>query len=456
MTVDRLAERSLLLWGWGVTNAAVAAALTARGRRVVVADDRPTPDKLAEAAALGLGIETPASRDEIAWLVADVDAFVPAPGLPESHPVFAAAQGAGVALVSEFDLAQAFDDRPFVSVTGTNGKTTVVTLVVEMLEASGVRSLAVGNTEIPFVEAIGRDDVSVFVVEASSFRLAQTRRFLPAAAAWLNFAPDHLDVHRSMLHYEAAKARSWRDLGPAQMAVANAEDPIVSGYIETGEATYVTFGLSPDSARPTIGHYSVVDGRLVTPEGDTLIAVHDMARNLPHDIANALAAAALARTVGATPEGIASALTHFSGLAHRVQTIATVDGVRYVDDSKATAPHAVRAAVESFESVVLIAGGRNKGLDLSELATLRDRVRAVVGIGESGPEVVSVLRPRPGRSVSSMREAVEAAKGFAQPGDVVLLSPGCASFDQYENYAERGDDFVAAVAAVTATAGEPR
>jgi UDP-N-acetylmuramoylalanine--D-glutamate ligase len=381
-------------------------------------------------------------------LAAEVDAVVPTPGLPEQHPLFAAALAAGTPVLSEFDLAEAWDDRPVLAITGTNGKTTVTTLVDAMLDASGVRSAAVGNTEVPLVAAIEDPATQVFVVEASSFRLAQSRCFRPAVATWLNFAEDHLDVHTSLDAYRLAKARIWADQGPDDVAVANAQDPVVMASLpdRADGPRRVTFGLStgPDGRSPD---YHERDGVLLGPDGDELASLHDLWSTLPHDRANVLAAAATALAGGADLHGVRRALREFGGLSHRVQLVGERDGVRWFDDSKATAPHATLAAVGGFDSVVLIAGGRNKGLDLGALAAVADRVRAVVGIGESGPDVVAAFPGRPSAVATSMTEAVGAASVLAGPGDVVLLSPGCASFDWYRSYGERGDDFAANVRA---------
>ncbi len=450
------AERSYLLYGLGVTNVAVAAALLDRGATVVVAEDRLTDAKAAEAARLGLEVVRPDSADDIAMLVAEADAVIPAPGLPEGHRIFSAAAGASVPVLSEFDLAAQWDDRPLLSITGTNGKTTVTTLVTLMMERSGRRAEAVGNTDVPLVAALADPTIEVFVVESSSFRLARTRRFRPLVATWLNFAEDHLDVHTDLGAYEAAKARQWADLDATSTAVANAEDPVVARHIGLGGGRFVTFGLSPESARVGTEHYTVrgggaggQGGELVTPSGETIVAATEMFRSMPHDIANALAASATALAGGASLSGVRAALREFTGLSHRVELVAEADGVTWYDDSKATAPHAVIAAVEGFDRVVLIAGGRNKGLDLGALAGVASRLVGVVGIGEAGPEVVAafdgVTPAVPTTFASSMAEAVAAAAAMATAGDAVLLSPGCASFDWYENYGQRGDDFAARV-----------
>lgn len=462
---DALGQR-FLLHGAGVTNLAVAAALLRRGRSVVLADDgdaerlERAAAQLRSSAVQGASLHTVHAPDPglLAELLGGADAVVPTPGLPERHALFAEAARLGVPVLSEFDLADAWDERPVLAITGTNGKTTVTMLVLEMLTASGLVAEAVGNTEVPLVAAIDDPAPQVFVVEASSFRLAHSRRFRPRVATWLNFAEDHLDVHRSLEAYRLAKARIWADQGPGDVAVVNADDPVVAASAPSGDRgpTVVWFGIAgARHSGATVGYHEA-DGMLWAPGGVELVPVGSLWSELPHDRSNALAAAATALAGGATLDGVRAALASFRGLAHRVQFVGARDGVRWFDDSKATAPHATLAAVAGFDSVVLVAGGRNKGLDLSSLAAASDRVRAVVGIGEAGPEVVAALPDRPGLVATSMAEAVRAAAGLAVPGDVVLLSPACASFDWYRSYGERGDDFVAQVHAqvLGADAGE--
>ena len=457
-----LAERRFLLYGMGVTNAAVARALVARGLVAVLVDDGD-PSRLealaAELAAeLGADAETPLTvhapdSERLGQLLGDVDAVIPAPGLPEHHALFAAAAAAGRPILSEFDLAGAWDDRPVLAVTGTNGKTTVATLVQSMLQHSGLEAVAVGNLETPLVEAIDDPAIERFVVEASSFRLAHSRWFRPAVATWLNFAEDHLDVHESLEVYRAAKARIFADQGPGDVAVLNAEDPVVAASLpgDGDGPTVVRFGLAPGTDGRA-NDYHEVDGVLVGPDGE-IAAVAELWSTLPHDRSNVLAAAATALAGGASLDGVRDALADFGGLAHRVQFIGERDGVRWYDDSKATAPHATLAAVAGFTSVVLIAGGRNKGLDLSTLAEAGDIVTAVVGIGDAGDDVVAAFPDHRSHVATSMAEAVEVARTMADPGDVVLLSPGCASFDWYSSYSERGDDFTRLVRAEVL--GEP-
>lgn len=428
MTPDRA-----LVVGLGVTGRAVCRALVARGGTVTAIEDRPAEAHRAFAAELGIELVESPDAAALPAHLATAEVLLPSPGVPDRHPVFTAAAAAGVPVRSEFDLAGVWDDRPVIAVTGTNGKTTVTHLAADMLRRAGRVAAEAGNVETPLVEAIDDATVEVFVVEASSFRLGHTAHWAPEVAAWLNFAPDHLDVHADLAAYEAAKARIWVDQGPADVAVVNADDPVVAGH--GGRARRRTFGFAGGESATVRDGWLVIDDR-------RLLGVDDLRRSLRHDQANALAAALMVEPLGVDDGAIAAALAAFDGLPHRVQRIGESDGVAWYDDSKATTPHATRAAVEAFDSVVLIAGGRNKGLDLSDLLGRRGSVRAVVAIGEAAPDVVDAVAGRvPVATAPTMVEAVEEADALARPGDAVVLSPGCASFDWYSSYGERGDDF---------------
>jgi UDP-N-acetylmuramoylalanine--D-glutamate ligase len=439
-----------LVLGLGVTGQAVLRGLLSRGERAVAVDDRPTEAGRALARELGVDLVEAPDEDRLEALVRSSGAVVPSPGVPDHHPVFRVAAATGVAVRSEFDLATRWDPRPLLAVTGTDGKTTVVTLVAAMLAASGLRSVAAGNTEVPLVAAIEDPDTEVFVVEASSFRLLHSERFAPSVATWLNLGADHLDAHATLADYEAAKARIWAHQGPDQVAVGNADDPVVARHLAAAPARQVTFGLAADADHHVADHhvadYHVADGHLVAPGGERVLAVEELPRAFPHDLANALAATATAVEGGATLDGVRAALRTFRGLPHRVALVGDAGGVAYYDDSKATTPHAALAAIGGFESVVLIAGGRNKGLDLGALRDGAERIRSVVAIGEAADEVAAAFDGvRPVRLAASMDDAVLAATKDAHPGDAVLLSPACASFDRYPGYAARGDDFARAV-----------
>ena len=437
MAPVRSRAETALVVGFGATGQAVSRHLVAAGWTVEVVDDRPTDRMRAAAAESGVVLHDGGDPDRLAGLVGHADLVVPSPGVPSGHPVYELARSAGVPLVSEVELAARQASAPLVAVTGTNGKTTVTTMVASMLVEAGWRAVAAGNIGLPLIDAVAQD-VDVLVAEVSSFQLQYTDTFRPAVAVWLNFAEDHLDWHPDLDHYAAAKARIWANQAGDDVAVVNAEDPVVMAAAGGAPARLVTFGLDR-------GDYRVEGARLVGPEGP-LVEVTHVPRRLPHDIANGLAAAAAAEAAGASPEACRSVLTTFEGLPHRVQLVGESGGVRFYDDSKATTPASVLAALQGFESVVLIAGGRNKGLDLTPLAAEVDRLRGVVAIGDAAPDVELVFGGGvPTHLAWSMEEAVDAARRMARPGDAVLLSPGCASYDWYSSYAERGDDFARVV-----------
>ena len=423
----------VLLVGFAVTNQAVCAQLTERGHPVVATDDAADDRLRSHAAALGVDLRKRPAPDDWLALASDARAVIPTPGLPEHHPALGAAVAAGTPVVSEFDLAQRWDSRPMLAVTGTNGKTTVALLAAAMLEASGVAVGVAGNTETPLVEAIRDPQPAAFVVEASSFRLGHSQCFRPRVGAWLNFAPDHLDVHASLDSYRKAKAALWCRADEHTTAVVNRDDPVVVSHTP-GKGRVVAYGLSE-------GDYHVSGGALWAGS-EKLADVAELRRSQPHELSNQLAAAAVAMAAGAHLEGVRTALRAWTGLPHRMTLVAEHGGVHYYDDSKATTPHAVCAAVRSAKPAVLIAGGHNKGLDLGQLAEIADGVRSVVAIGEAASEVVRAFAGRcPATTAESMDEAVRLASERARIGDAVLLSPGCASFDWYGSYAERGDHF---------------
>jgi UDP-N-acetylmuramoylalanine--D-glutamate ligase len=432
-------KRALVV-GFGVSGEAAAGRLRALGFDVVASDDSPTDDSRARARGAGVELVEQPDSARLAELVGGSSLVVPSPGVPAHHEVFALARAASVMLESEISLAAAAIDAPLIAITGTNGKTTVTTLVAEMLCASGLRAVAAGNIGTTLTSVVG-EALDAVVVEVSSFQLDLAPKFHPRVGVWLNLAADHLDWHGTDDRYAASKFRVWENQGGDDVAVANADDRAVMAWAARARGRVVRYGLGGDA------DYRIAGGSLVGPEGDAIVAVDELWRSLPHDLGNALAASAAALAGGATLEGVRAALLGFRGLPHRLVLVGDANGVRWYDDSKATNPHAAVAAVRSFESVVLIAGGQNKGLDLSALADEVGRVRAVVAIGTAADEVGAAFAGRaPVVIAGSMEDAVAAAAVAAEPGDAVLLSPGCASFDWYRSYAERGDDFSRAVA----------
>jgi len=418
--------------GLGATGQAVTRHLVAEGWSVVIVEDRA--DERTAEMAQRLGATLGSAGD-----AAGADLVVPSPGVGPAHPVHEVAAASGVPVLSEVELAwRSSPATQLVAVTGTNGKTTVTTLLAAMVVESGRTAVAAGNIGLPLIEAV-HQGVEVVVAEVSSFQLQYTESFRPAVAVWLNLAEDHLDWHPTMEHYAAAKQRIWAGQGSDDVAVVNAEDELVCSAAASAPGRVVTFGLG-------LGDYHLDGDVLSAPQGRQIMARKDLRRSLPHDVANALAATAAAEAVGVSLDACRAVLANFDGLPHRLQLVLDAGDVRYYDDSKATTPASVLAAVRGFDSVVLIAGGRNKGLDLGVLRQEAHRLRAVVAIGEASSAVASAFEDTvPVIAAASMDAAVGAARHVARAGDVVVLSPGCASFDWYRSYSERGDDFVAAV-----------
>jgi UDP-N-acetylmuramoylalanine--D-glutamate ligase len=439
----------VLVLGLGVTGDAVVRHRAAAGDDVVVVEDVPTGedayrDRVATAVAAGAEIVEHPAPDRLTELVRAADIVVPSPGVPLRHPALVTARDAGVAVRAEVDLAAelaAKRGKVLVAVTGTNGKTTVTTLITAMLDSSGGAALGAGNIGLPLLDAANAE-ARALVAEVSSFQLAcTTGAFRPRVAVLLNVAPDHLDWHGSFDEYAAAKARVFANQRDRDRLVFNADDDVAARLAEGAPAQRVAFTLE---SRPDM--FRIEDGMLVDPAGEPFADVAALPFSAPHDRANALAAAAAAFAVGATRDGVERALREYPRLHHRVARIGNTGGVQYYDDSKATNPHATLSAVAAFDEiegkVVLIAGGRNKGLDLSVLHQLAPRLRSVVAIGEAAHEMRLIFENDvPVTPADSMHAAVAAARENAQQGDVVLLSPACASFDWYPSYSARGNEF---------------
>jgi UDP-N-acetylmuramoylalanine--D-glutamate ligase len=285
----------------------------------------------------------------------------------------------------------------------------------------------------------------VLVAEVSSFQLAFCEVFRPRVAVLLAVAPDHLDWHGTFEHYAQSTAKIFARQSGDDLLVYDADDAVAAELASHAPARRTGVSLRPGAT----GAYTVRDGVLVAPDGRELARTAELRRALPHDLTNALAASAAAIELGAPVAPVHDAICAYATLPHRVTLVGDAGGVQWYDDSKATNPHAALHALRSFPSVVLLAGGRNKGLDLSVLADEAAHVRAVVAFGESGPDVAAAFAGvKPVTLVDTMHEAVRAAGAYAQEGDVVLLSPGCASFDAYTSYAARGDDFAREVEAL--------
>jgi UDP-N-acetylmuramoylalanine--D-glutamate ligase len=387
-----------------------------------------------------------------------VELVVTSPGLRPDHPLLRDAAAVRVPVWGEIELAWQLRDRggaPWLAVTGTNGKTTTVRMLESMLVAAGRRARAVGNVGVSVIDAVlASPPYDVLPVELSSFQLHWSQSVRPAAGALLNLAPDHLDWHGSMPAYVEVKTRVWA----APIAVANLDDDRVAAlFAATSAETRVGVRVAP----PIEGQLGVRDGVLVDrafAEGEELIRVADVRPSGRHNVTNALCAAALARSQGVPPEAVATGLRDFQPDPHRNQLVTTRAGVRWVDDSKATNPHAAAASLAAYPRVVWIAGGQLKDAPVDDLvARFASRLAGVVLLGVDRARIAAALaRHAPDVPVitvashddKAMTEVVDAAADLARPGDTVLLAPAAASYDMFSSYAERGTRFAAAIVAL--------
>lgn len=387
-----------------------------------------------------------------------VELVVTSPGLRPDHPLLRDAAAVRVPVWGEIELAWQLRDRggaPWLAVTGTNGKTTTVRMLESMLVAAGRRARAVGNVGVSVIDAVlASPPYDVLPVEVSSFQLHWSQSVRPAAGALLNLAPDHLDWHGSMPAYVEVKTRVWA----APIAVANLDDDRVAAlFAATSAETRVGVRVAP----PIEGQLGVRDGVLVDrafAEGEELVRVADVRPSGRHNVTNALCAAALARSQGVPPEAVATGLRDFQPDPHRNQLVTTRAGVRWVDDSKATNPHAAAASLAAYPRVVWIAGGQLKDAPVDDLvARFASRLAGVVLLGVDRARIAAALaRHAPDVPVitvashddKAMTEVVDAAAGLARPGDTVLLAPAAASYDMFSSYAERGTRFAAAIVAL--------
>ncbi|MEU5522058.1 UDP-N-acetylmuramoyl-L-alanine--D-glutamate ligase [Streptomyces sp. NPDC093250] len=456
--------KNVTVAGLGVSGVPAAKVLHGLGAKVTVVndgDDARAREQAAELEALGVTVRL----GDGATLPDGTELIVTAPGWKPDKPLFAAADAAGVPVWGDVELAWRLRKpgaAPWLAVTGTNGKTTTVQMLASILSAAGLRTAAVGNIGVSLLDAVlGEEEYDVLAVELSSYQLHWAPSLRAHSAAVLNLAPDHLDWHGSMEAYAKDKGRVYEGNRVAcvyNVADKATEDLVREADVEEGcRAVGFTLG-TPGPSQLGVVENLLVDRAFVEnrhKNAQELAEVSDVRPPAPHNIANALAAAALARAYGVPASAVREGLRAFTPDAHRIAHVADLDGVAYVDDSKATNTHAAGASLAAYESIVWIAGGLAKGATFDELvADSAKRLRGAVLIGRDralirealarhAPEVPVVDLDR--TDTGAMLQAVQEAKRLARPGDTVLLAPACASMDMFANYNKRGDAFAQAV-----------
>jgi UDP-N-acetylmuramoylalanine--D-glutamate ligase len=450
-------ERAVVA-GYRASGQAAAAALLGEGAEVWVTEILPVPeDRVAphmEGAEGGdvqilWGGHRPEHLDGATLLVLS-------PGVPEHAPIIRWARRSSLPVWSELELGARLCRVPYIAVTGTNGKTTTVELVASMMRAGGLSARACGNVGYPFSQA-ARESFDALVVEASSFQLRFTSELRPRVSVLLNLAPDHLDWHGSIRAYAEAKARIFAGQREGDIHVGNRDEAEAERVSRTAPCDLRWFGTGPPAGPGDVG---IVRGALVSGSvrGSAPLGAPGEAGEPPTlaTLLDGAAASAAALAFGLSLEAIRSALAGFVALPHRGTVVATVGSVRFIDDSKATNPHAALASLAGRTGAVLIAGGLAKGVDLSPLAAAAPSLTAVVAIGQAAPAIADVFRGLvPVHRATSIAEAVGLAFGIAHPRGDVVLAPACASQDMFRDYTERGDLFAAAARAIAPSREAP-
>lgn len=439
---------AILIIGAARSGVASAEYLLSIGKEIVISDMNT---KLAEDVETQLGH---ASVSYVWGKQPDVAALQPelivmSPGVPLSIPPVVKARELGIPVISEPELAFLYSDVPFVAITGTNGKTTTTTLTAFLLEKEGRKVVAGGNIGLPLISQCPQMSANdIVVAEMSSFQLESVDSFCPKVAVVMNLTPDHLDRHKTMEAYAAAKANIFKNQGPEDYLLLNKDDAIVAA-MAAGAKSHVYYFSQQEILDEGIW---LEDGNLVyrldkNGAPQVLIPAAEIGIVGSHNWQNAMAASLAALLMGQQPEIIAERLRAFKGVAHRMEPVATIDGVLYVNDSKGTNPDSTEKALGSYgkRPIVLIAGGRNKGSDMAVLVPLmRAHCRGVVLVGEATGDFIDAFA-RTGYTdyvcADSFEDAVAKAREMAQSGDVVLLSPACASWDMFDNFEQRGDLF---------------
>lgn len=442
MQTDLQRHPRTLVVGLGATGLSCARFLAKQGIEVAVTDSREQPPAVAAIRA-----ELPDVALFLGGFDADIFAraerIVVSPGVSLKEPLIASAQRRHVEVVGDIELFARAVQAPVIAVTGSNGKSTVTTLVGEMARQDGKQARVGGNLGTPALDLIEDVEPDLYVLELSSFQLETVTGLRCLAATVLNISPDHLDRHASIDEYARAKQRIY--VG-AEVQVINRDDAFAAALAVPG-ATTVSFGLNEPEGQ-NFGIANTAAGPWIVRGSERWMPVEHLRLAGRHNLANALAALALGDAAGFERQSMLQVLREFQGLPHRTQWVAERNGVSWYNDSKATNIGATLAAVQGFDGpLVLIAGGQGKGADFADLAAgLDERVKAVVLIGEAADEIQQALGDRlPIRRADSMREAVAIAAELADAGDLVLLSPACASFDMFDNYQHRGQVFTQAV-----------
>jgi UDP-N-acetylmuramoylalanine--D-glutamate ligase len=438
-----LRNKRVLVVGLARTGVATSLFCAAHGAKVTATDARTENaigEVLSQLRAAGVHLELGGHREET---ILEQDLVIPSPGVPADAPLLKAACAKGITIWSEIELADRFLNGRLIGITGSNGKTTTTSLIEHILRSAGASTILAGNIGTPMISRVEEtNDASVTVVELSSFQLELIDSFRPNISVFLNLTPDHLDRHHTLEEYGAAKARIFENQTETDSAVLNADDSATTKYAPAKPQVF-WFSRKQRVAQGTFVRESEIVFRCDGKE-EALLKLQDIPLAGMHNVENVLASVAAARLAGADAAAIAKGVRSFSGVEHRLEFVAEIGGVRYYNDSKATNVDATLKALEAFPGRILVVlGGKDKGSDYTALQKpLREKAILALLIGAAAEKIEKQISGSVAiEGAGTIERAVEIASHAARPGDVVLLAPACASFDQFENYEHRGRVF---------------
>ncbi|MDT8859122.1 UDP-N-acetylmuramoyl-L-alanine--D-glutamate ligase [Alkalihalobacillus sp. MEB130] len=442
---DLFKEKNILILGLAKSGEAAAKLLHKLGANVVVNDAKPYEENEQAKQLESIGIEVVCGGHPLTLLDKGIELVVKNPGIPYRNPIVREALHRGISVVTEVEIASLISEAEIVAITGSNGKTTTTTLIYEMLKNGEREPLIAGNIGTVACEVAEKaTDQEVMVLEVSSFQLLGTEQFKPKVSVFLNLFDAHLDYHGTKEEYGLAKAKITANQTESDYLIYNVDDPIVRKIANDSDATLIPFSVKQPLAKGLS-----IQNEAIYYNGQPLVQLHSIVLPGAHNLENILAAIGASLTMGAKRSQIEHVLQTFSGVEHRLQFVSEYEGRRFYNDSKATNILASQKALEAFEQpIVLLAGGLDRGNEFDELSSSFKNVKALVTFGETKEKLAKTAKEAKVERivfVNTMEEAVQAAYDQSESGDVILLSPACASWDQYKTFEERGLRFVKAV-----------
>lgn len=443
--VDYFKEKEILVIGLAKSGFAAAKLLHKLKARVLVNDQKPLEENSQALELQQLGIEVVCGSHPLELLDKEIDLVVKNPGIPYSNPLIAKALEKGISVITELEIASIISDAELIAITGSNGKTTTTTLIYEMLKESPKVPLIAGNIGTVACEvAQEATEDNILVTEVSSFQLMGTEAFRPKWAVFLNLFDAHLDYHGTRQAYGEAKAKIWANSASEDFIIANADDPEVMKYAQQARGTKVCF-----SVKKEVENGTYIKENFIYFQGEKIIHIDQIVLPGAHNLENIVAAICAAKLAGAHTERIVEVLSTFAGVPHRTQFVTTMNERKFYNDSKATNMLATKVAVSAFQApIILLAGGLDRGNEFNELIPTLKKVKGVVLFGETAPKLKDAAQ-KAGltliKQVNNVTEAVHLAYELSNPGDVILLSPACASWDQFKTFEQRGEAFIQAV-----------